>query len=271
MFREMPALISINQSIITGASKLPSEPSQPTNQQIPSKKCSTEAELLKNLNDQIQVVNQIQQKLLTEQKKLEMMLRRFHAQNSARKIPALTSDSLKIPPKHKRICNHGSVDINLVLNRSNLEAEEKSDCVEKTGKEEYSKTLILASGPLNNKCQPTNQNIIENTVKTINNNNNIFTSTGIQNLTSQPPPYQSPTHQMPCKIFPSDNEQIQLVNKIKKKLLTEQNKLEMVLKGIYKQGVKRKIPDLTSDKLKNQPKHIRIDIDTENHETKNIK
>ena len=113
MSQDMPALMPTNQlkdtqdrssSIHSRAHHPP-----PTSQHIPCKEYTSENKMLKNLYEQIQLVNKIQQKLLSEQEKLVMMLRRTPKQNSKRNIPAKTPDSLMNPPKCLRIFSHGSI------------------------------------------------------------------------------------------------------------------------------------------------------------------
>ena len=197
-------------------------------------------EQINDLNEQIQLVNQIQQNLLTEQKKLEMMMKGLHRESVKRKIPVLTTESLMKPLKHIRIRSPSSINRILVENKSYFDTEDThSDTETITTNCEHSHFLSVASSPIVTKLQQNNQGIEKMVIPKLQ-----IISTAIQNVPSSfpspPPPIQQTTQHIPCKISPSDyklhkdmNHQIQIVNKIKQNLLNEQKKLEIILKEFH--------------------------------------
>ena len=105
MIAELPMFISSNNSISAGIRNTPStlysqdphhQPTTPHN----------DDQLHKKMYEQLKVVNQMQQSLLIEQKKLEITLKEFQRRNAKRKKEDMKLNILLKPPKHSRLHNN---------------------------------------------------------------------------------------------------------------------------------------------------------------------
>ena len=106
MIPEMPALI-------------------PASNLIPRPATSDE-QLHKDLDDQIQIVKQIQTILGTEQMKLEMMIKQFNTENKKKnKGMETAADNVKPTQKRLRVCSPSSINRKQKVERSGAESKKK--------------------------------------------------------------------------------------------------------------------------------------------------
>ena len=124
----MPALIPANtltpsQSIQASLFKLPDSPQAPSNLPI-QRITSSDEELHKDLDNQIQLVKQIQTILGTEQMKLAMMMKQLNTQNKKRKETA-EQENQELEPKRLRVCSPSSINRNMSLEKSLTNPVEK--------------------------------------------------------------------------------------------------------------------------------------------------
>ena len=137
MVPEMPALIPTSTFICKNIPKqnIQSQfPQSPEYLQLPPqppyKISPSDEKLHKDLDYQIHLVKQIQQKLGTEQRKLRMMLKEFHTRNIKRKQTiesnfAKLAENENSQAKRLRICSPRSINGNLSVIKSDTKTVEK--------------------------------------------------------------------------------------------------------------------------------------------------